>query len=148
MSRVEILVCLNLIANDFGFLQAGTIDQVRAVVDNLKLCSHLANVGDAKTLIIHPWVTTHQQLPDAEKIKGGVTPDLIRISVGLEEFEDIRHDFEQAFDAAGLPLATKTKSDPFSAAANLVASGFMKDRATGAPRPGTDGTVATNGVHA
>ncbi|KAL2050208.1 hypothetical protein ABVK25_009569 [Lepraria finkii] len=62
---MALVVCLSL---------AGNIDEVRAVVDNLKLCSYLANVGDAKTLIIHPWVPTHQQLPDEGKIKGGVTP--------------------------------------------------------------------------
>jgi O-acetylhomoserine/O-acetylserine sulfhydrylase len=116
-------------------LQAGNVDEVRAVVNNLKLCSHLANVGDAKTLIIHPWVTTHQQLPDEEKIKGGVTPDLIRISVGLEDFEDIQHDFEQAFVAAGLKPAIKAGGDPFKKALGLVNSGFMKDLATGAPKP-------------
>ncbi|CCF42213.1 hypothetical protein CH063_12278, partial [Colletotrichum higginsianum] len=121
---------------------AGNIDQVRAVVDNLKLCSHLANVGDAKTLIIHPWVTTHQQLPDEEKIKGGVTPDLIRVSVGIEAFSDIRKDFEQAFEAAGLPTANKAGGDPFDAALRLVSGGFMGEKATGAPRPGTDGTVS------
>ncbi|KAL1607536.1 Homocysteine/cysteine synthase [Nothophoma quercina] len=84
---------------------AGNIKEVAAVVDNLKLCSHLANVGDAKTLIIHPWRTTHQQIPDEEKIKGGVTPDLIRVSVGLEHIDDIIHDFEQAFVGAGLKPA-------------------------------------------
>jgi O-acetylhomoserine/O-acetylserine sulfhydrylase len=84
---------------------AGNIAQVEAVVDNLKLCSHLANVGDAKTLIIHPWRTTHQQIPDDEKIKGGVTPDMIRVSVGLEHIKDIIYDFEQAFSAAGLKEA-------------------------------------------
>ncbi|KAK1478504.1 hypothetical protein CCUS01_04850 [Colletotrichum cuscutae] len=121
---------------------AGNIEQVRSVVDNLKLCSHLANVGDAKTLIIHPWVTTHQQLPDEEKIKGGVTPDLIRVSVGIEGFEDIKKDFEQAFDKAGLPAATKAGGDPFSKALNLVSGGFMGKASTGAPRPGTDGTIS------
>jgi O-acetylhomoserine/O-acetylserine sulfhydrylase len=85
----------------------GNIDEVSAVVDNLKLCSHLANVGDAKTLIIHPWRTTHQQLPDEEKIQAGVTPDLIRVSLGLENIEDIIHDFEQAFEGAGLKSGTK-----------------------------------------
>jgi O-acetylhomoserine/O-acetylserine sulfhydrylase len=84
---------------------AGNISEVEAVVDNLKLCSHLANVGDAKTLIIHPWRTTHQQIPDQEKIKGGVTPDMIRVSLGLEHIDDIVHDFEQAFVAAGLKPA-------------------------------------------
>lgn len=71
----------------------------------MKLCSHLANVGDAKTLIIHPWRTTHQQIPDEEKLKGGVTPDLIRVSLGLEHIDDIIHDFEQAFVGAGLKPA-------------------------------------------
>lgn len=103
------------------------------------ISSHLANVGDAKTLIIHPWVTTHQQLPDDEKIKGGVTPDLIRVSVGLEAIEDIIYDFEQAFVAAGLAKATKGV-DPFGAAEGHVKSGFMKDMSTRAPRPGTDGS--------
>lgn len=110
-------------------------------MDNLKLCSHLANVGDAKTLIIHPWVTTHQQLPDEEKIKGGVTPDLIRVSPGLEDLDDIIHDFEQAFVAAGLKKAEKGR-DPFGEALKNVKTGFMKDRSTRAPRPGTDGTEA------
>jgi O-acetylhomoserine/O-acetylserine sulfhydrylase len=115
--------------------QAGNVEEVRAVVNNLKLCSHLANVGDAKTLIIHPWVTTHQQLPDEEKIKGGVTPDLIRVSVGLEDFEDIKHDFEQAFVAAGLKTATKLNGDPFDKALALFKDGFMKDLGTAAPKP-------------
>lgn len=119
--------------------QAGNIDEVRAVVNNLKLCSHLANVGDAKTLIIHPWVTTHQQLPDEEKIKGGVTPDLIRVSLGLEDIKDIIYDFEQAFVAAGLQPAEKGV-DPFKAASTLAKSGFMKNWATSAPKPGTDGS--------
>ncbi|KAG4429730.1 hypothetical protein IFR05_014781 [Cadophora sp. M221] len=92
--------------NGFGgvltFGVVGNVNEVSAVVDNLKLCSHLANVGDAKTLIIHPWRTTHQQLPDEEKIQAGVTPDLIRVSLGLENIEDIIHDFQQAFDGAGL----------------------------------------------
>ena len=109
------------------------------MVDNLKLCSHLANVGDAKTLIIHPWVTTHQQLPDEEKIKGGVTPDLIRVSVGIEDLEDIVHDFEQAFVAAGLKKAEKGK-DPYKDAMHNIMSGFMKDQSTRAPMPGTDGS--------
>lgn len=90
--------------NGFGgvltFGVDGSIDQVSAVVDNLQLCSHLANVGDAKTLIIHPWRTTHQQLPDEEKLQAGVTPDLIRVSLGLEHISDIIHDFEQAFQKA------------------------------------------------
>ena len=119
--------------------QAGNIDEVRAVVDNLKLCSYLANVGDAKTLIIHPWVTTHQQLPDEGKIKGGVTPDLIRISLGLEDTKDIIYDFEQAFVTAGLKPAEKGV-DPFKTASTHATGGFMKDLMTRGPKPGTDGT--------
>ncbi|KAM0814053.1 hypothetical protein AB5N19_14055 [Seiridium cardinale] len=112
---------------------AGNVEEVRAVVDNLKMCSHVANVGDCKTLIIHPWVTTHQQLPDADKIKGGVTPDLLRVSVGIETFEDIKRDFEQAFVAAGLRPAEKSGADPFNTAMDLVEAGFMGEATTGAP---------------
>lgn len=69
------------------------------VVDNLKLVSHLANVGDAKTLIIQPSATTHQQLSDAEQLAAGVTPNLLRVSVGIEHIDDIKADFEQALNA-------------------------------------------------
>ncbi|CAD6936187.1 unnamed protein product [Tilletia caries] len=70
-----------------------------AFVDSLKLASNLANVGDAKTLIIHPASTTHQQLNDEEQVASGVTKDLIRVSVGIEFIDDIKADFEQAFKA-------------------------------------------------
>ena len=118
---------------------------MRAFVDNLKLCSHLANVGDAKTLVIHPWVTTHQQLPPEEKVKGGVTPDLIRLSIGLEDIEDIIHDFKQAMEAAGVKPVAEKGGDPFSKAMDLFNAGFMKKVETGAPRPGTDGTIQDMG---
>jgi O-acetylhomoserine/O-acetylserine sulfhydrylase-like pyridoxal-dependent enzyme len=77
-------------------------DRGSQVVDGFQLISNLANVGDAKTLAIHPWTTTHEQLSDEEKISSGVTRDLIRISVGIEHIEDIIADFEQSFEAAGL----------------------------------------------
>jgi O-acetylhomoserine/O-acetylserine sulfhydrylase len=67
-------------------------------IDNLKLVSHLANVGDAKTLAIHPASTTHEQLSAEEQIAAGVEPNLVRISVGIEHIEDIKEDFEQAFE--------------------------------------------------
>ncbi|WFC93511.1 adenosylmethionine cyclotransferase [Malassezia brasiliensis] len=67
-------------------------------VDSLKLASNLANVGDMKTLIIHPASTTHQQLNDEEQVASGVTKDLIRVSVGCEWIDDIRADFDQAFE--------------------------------------------------
>ena len=75
-----------------GGLTAG-----RKFIDSVKLASHLANVGDAKTLVIHPASTTHQQLSETEQRSAGVTPELVRVSVGLEHIEDIKADFEQAF---------------------------------------------------
>jgi O-acetylhomoserine (thiol)-lyase len=72
-------------------------------VDNLKLVSHLANVGDAKTLIIQPSATTHQQLSEAEQILAGVSPSQLRVSVGIEHIDDIKADFEQAFAAVQEP---------------------------------------------
>ncbi|KAL4915584.1 OAH sulfhydrylase [Aspergillus aurantiobrunneus] len=68
------------------------------VVDNFKLVSNLANVGDSKTLAIHPWSTTHEQLSDQERLDSGVTEDGIRISVGTEHIDDIIADFEQSFE--------------------------------------------------
>ncbi|MBN2806996.1 MAG: aminotransferase class I/II-fold pyridoxal phosphate-dependent enzyme [Prolixibacteraceae bacterium] len=68
------------------------------LVDNLKLISHLANVGDAKTLIIQPSTTTHSQLSDAAQLAAGVLPDQLRLSVGIEHIDDIKEDLQQAFD--------------------------------------------------
>ncbi|MFS0516572.1 O-acetylhomoserine aminocarboxypropyltransferase/cysteine synthase family protein [Nostoc sp. UIC 10607] len=75
-----------------GGLEAG-----KAFINHVKLASHLANVGDAKTLVIHPASTTHQQLSDDEQLSAGVTPDLVRVSVGIEHIDDIKEDFQQAF---------------------------------------------------
>ncbi len=75
----------------------GGMEAGRAFITNVKLASHLANVGDAKTLVIHPASTTHQQLSEAEQLSAGVTPDMVRVSVGLEHIDDIKADFEQAF---------------------------------------------------
>ncbi|KAK4167406.1 Cys/Met metabolism PLP-dependent enzyme-domain-containing protein [Cladorrhinum sp. PSN259] len=79
------------------------------IVDGFKLISNLANVGDSKTLAIHPWSTTHEQLTDEEKIASGVSEDLIRISVGTEHIEDIVADFEQSFTNAEAELVDRTK---------------------------------------
>jgi O-acetylhomoserine (thiol)-lyase len=68
------------------------------LVNNLKLISHLANVGDAKTLIIHPASTTHQQLSDKEQLSSGVVPGVLRLSVGIENIQDIKNDIEQALN--------------------------------------------------
>jgi O-acetylhomoserine/O-acetylserine sulfhydrylase len=76
-----------------GGLEAG-----RSFISNVKLASHLANVGDAKTLVIHPASTTHQQLTLVEQRSAGVSPDLVRVSVGIEHIDDIKADFEQAFE--------------------------------------------------
>jgi len=70
------------------------------IVDGFRLISNLANVGDSKTLAIHPWTTTHEQLSEAERVDSGVTEDLIRISVGTEHIDDIIADFEQSFAKA------------------------------------------------
>jgi O-acetylhomoserine/O-acetylserine sulfhydrylase len=76
----------------------GGKDNAEKIINNLQLASHLANVGDAKTLVIQPATTTHQQLSESEQIAAGVFPNLIRISVGLEHIEDIIWDFEQALE--------------------------------------------------
>ena len=78
-----------------GGLEAG-----RRFIESLKLFSHLANVGDAKSLVIHPGSTTHQQLSDEEKLAGGVTDDMIRLSIGIEDIDDILWDLDQALAAA------------------------------------------------
>lgn len=87
--------------NGFGgvlsFELHGEREQASQFVEKLQLVSHLANVGDAKTLIIHPASTTHQQLSDEEQHSAGVTPTLLRVSVGIEHIEDIKADFQQAF---------------------------------------------------
>ena len=93
-----------LLRNGFGgvlsFGIKGGGDGGRRFIEGVKLASHLANVGDAKTLVIQPATTTHSQLSEAEQRSAGVTPDLIRVSVGLEHIDDIKEDFEEAFAAA------------------------------------------------
>ncbi len=69
-------------------------------IDSLKLISHVANVGDAKTLAIHPATTTHQQLSAEEQKRTGVTPDYVRLSVGIEHIDDILADVGQALEKA------------------------------------------------
>ena len=70
------------------------------VIDNIELWAHVANVGDAKSLIIHPASTTHQQLDAEGLVAAGVSEDLIRLSVGIENVEDLLDDLEQAITAA------------------------------------------------
>ena len=83
-----------------GFGIQGGLASGRRFINSLKLFSHLANVGDAKSLAIHPATTTHQQLSDAEQLAAGVTPDFVRLSVGIEDLDDLLWDMEQALAAA------------------------------------------------
>lgn len=89
--------------NGFGgvltFEINGSKEDAIKFVDGLQLVSHLANVGDSKTLIIQPSVTTHQQLSEKEQVASGVTPGMLRVSVGIEHIVDIIEDFQQAFDS-------------------------------------------------
>jgi O-acetylhomoserine (thiol)-lyase len=80
----------------FGVKGGATAGQT--FIENVEFLSHLANVGDAKTLVIHPASTTHRQLSEEQQIAAGVPPDLIRVSVGLETLEDILWDIDQALD--------------------------------------------------
>ena len=79
-----------------GFGIKGGKKAGRTFIDNLKLISHLANIGDARTLAIHPSSTTHQRLTDKEQLEAGVTPDYIRLSIGIEHIEDIIEDINQS----------------------------------------------------
>ena len=93
------------LSNGFGAVLAfgvrGGAEAGQAFVENVKLASHLANVGDAKTLVIHPASTTHQQLAAEEQVAAGVTPDLVRVSAGIEHIDDIKADFAQALATVG-----------------------------------------------
>ncbi len=94
---------LRYLTNGFGgvlsFGVKGGFEAGKRFIDNVVLASHLANVGDAKTLVIHPASTTHQQLSEDEQVAGGVTPDLIRVSVGIEHIDDIKTDLANALEA-------------------------------------------------
>jgi O-acetylhomoserine (thiol)-lyase len=95
-----------LLTNGFGSVLSfgirGGAQAAQRFIDSVELASHLANVGDAKTLVIHPASTTHQQLSADEQHSAGVTEDLIRVSVGIEHIDDIVADFATAFARAGL----------------------------------------------
>jgi O-acetylhomoserine (thiol)-lyase len=80
----------------FGFELKGGLEAGRRFIGSVKLASHVANILDAKTLVIHPASTTHQQLTLEEQLKAGVTPGLVRISVGIEDVRDIIADLDQA----------------------------------------------------
>jgi O-acetylhomoserine (thiol)-lyase len=88
---------------NFGIKGGSTA--AKRFIDHVTLASHLANVGDAKTLVINPASTTHQQLSEAEQLSAGVRPDLIRVSVGIEHIEDIKADFDHALRRSALEAA-------------------------------------------
>jgi O-acetylhomoserine (thiol)-lyase len=79
-----------------GFGIKGGVAAGKKFIESLKLFSHLANIGDAKSLVIHPASTTHQQLTPAEQLATGVTDDFVRLSVGIENVDDIIADLDQA----------------------------------------------------
>jgi O-acetylhomoserine (thiol)-lyase len=84
----------------FGLGVKGGEKAARKFIDSVRLAKHLANVGDARTLVINPWTTTHQQMPDDAKAAAGINPEFIRVSVGIEDIEDIIADFDQALKAS------------------------------------------------
>ena len=92
----------------------GGAEAAAVVINSVKLATHLANVGDAKTLVIHPASTTHQQLSPEEQVAAGVKPDMIRVSVGLETLADIIADFDQALSAEAAPAAAPAAAAPAS----------------------------------
>jgi O-acetylhomoserine (thiol)-lyase len=98
----------SLLSNGFGAVLAfgvrGGVEAGKSFVESTELASHLANVGDSKTLVIHPASTTHQQLSAAEQTASGVSTDLVRVSVGTEHIEDIKSDFAQALTRATRPV--------------------------------------------
>jgi O-acetylhomoserine (thiol)-lyase len=83
-----------------GFGIKGGLEAGKRFIESVTLLSHLANIGDAKSLVIHPASTTHQQLTPREQEETGVTEDFIRLSVGLEDIEDIQEDIDQALKRA------------------------------------------------
>ena len=84
----------------FTFSIKGGYDAAVKLVDNLKLFSHVANLGDARSLVIHSASTTHSQLTDAQKVAAGAGPDVVRLSIGIEDAADIIADLDQALAAA------------------------------------------------
>ena len=99
--------------NGFGgvlsFKVKGGKEQADALVDSVKLLSHVANVGDTKTLIIHPSSTTHEQLTESEQLAAGVAPGMLRVSLGIEHIDDIKNDLDQALVASRKILSEVSK---------------------------------------
>jgi O-acetylhomoserine (thiol)-lyase len=83
-----------------GFEISGGVEAGKRFIESLEVFSHLANIGDAKSLAIHPASTTHQQLSEDELLAAGVTPNFVRLSIGIESLDDILSDLEQALAKA------------------------------------------------
>lgn len=110
----------------FTFGIKGGREAGRTLIENVQLLSHLANVGDCKSLIIHPATTTHQQLTDAELAACGIGPDMIRLSVGIEDIDDVLWDLDQALEKSQRP--TPARAETADAAGHSLMS-----KAFGAP---------------
>ena len=93
----------------FTFGLKGGFDDGVNLVNNVRLFSHLANIGDTRSLIIHPASPTHRQLSDEDRVKAGAGPEVVRLSVGLEAAEDIIADLEQALEGAGAGRSSRLK---------------------------------------
>jgi O-acetylhomoserine/O-acetylserine sulfhydrylase len=92
-------VATRVLSNGYGAVlcfETDSVDRAWAFLDNVKLASHLANIGDAKTVVINPWTTTHSSMSEAARRAAGVTPAMVRVSVGLEDLTDLEEDFAQA----------------------------------------------------
>jgi O-acetylhomoserine (thiol)-lyase len=83
-----------------GFEIRGGLEAGKRFIDSVKLASHLANVGDAKTLVLHPASTSHQQMSEEAQVAAGVTPEFVRVAAGIEHIDDIEADFDQALKKA------------------------------------------------
>jgi len=86
------------------------VDAGRALVDSVSMFSHVANIGDVRSLIIHPASTTHSQLTPEQQLTSGVTPGLVRLSVGLESIDDILADLQAGFTAARAAVAANANA--------------------------------------
>jgi O-acetylhomoserine (thiol)-lyase len=90
-----------MLQNGFGAVfcfETEDVQRAKVFLDRVQIASHLANIGDAKTVVINPWTTTHSSLAEKARYAAGVTPGLVRVSVGLEGIDDLKDDFEQALN--------------------------------------------------
>jgi O-acetylhomoserine (thiol)-lyase len=96
----------------------------RKFIESVRLLSHLANVGDAKSLVIHPASTTHQQLPDEDLRAAGIGPEMVRVSIGIEDVEDIIWDLEYALEASQKDEAPRAKAGDSADGHSILSKAF------------------------